>query len=69
MGEVRPAKNPAHLGSRGGAVTQNNELWWKGPKWLSKPKEWPENIQNESTKESLAEAKKVRKLFQLVTQQ
>ena len=57
------------LGSRGGTVTQNNELWWNGSKWLSKPEEWPENIRTKTTKESLAEAKKVRELLQLATEQ
>ena len=37
-------ENPADLGSRGGAVTQTYELWWYGPKWLSKPEKWPENV-------------------------
>ena len=60
--------NPADLGSRGGAVTQNNELWWKGPKWLSGHVDWPENVRTKATKESLAEAKKVRELFQLATE-
>ena len=61
-------ENPADLGSRGGAVTQTNELWWNGPKWLSKPKEWPENVSTKATKESLGEAKKVRELFKLATE-
>ena len=68
--EVRfNARDLADLGSRGGAVTQNKKLWWKGPKWLSKPEEWPENIRTKATKESLAETKKVRELFQLATEQ
>ena len=61
-------ENPADLGSRGGAVTQTNELWWNGPKWLSKPEEWPENVSTKATKESLGETKKVRELFKLATE-
>ncbi len=62
-------ENPADLGSRGGVVNQNNKLWWNGPMWLSKPEEWPANVETKATKASLAEAKKVRELFQLATEQ
>ena len=61
-------ENPADLGSRGGAVTQTNELWWNGPNWLSKPEERPANVSTKATKESLGEAKKVRELFKLATE-
>ena len=49
-------------------MTQNNELWWKVPKWLSKHENWPENVRTKATKGSFAEAKKVRELFQLATE-
>ncbi len=62
-------ENPADLGSRGGVVNQKNKLWWNGPMWLSKPEEWPANVETKATKASLAEAKKVRELFQLATEQ
>ena len=76
--EVRPnARESGRFGqpwwcplpALGGAVTQNNKLWWKGSECLSKPKEWLENIRVKATKESLAGARKVRELFQLATEQ
>ena len=41
---VPTKENPADLGSRGGQVKQDDELWWCGPKWLSDPSAWPEDI-------------------------
>ena len=51
-------ENPSDLGSRGGAVTQTNELWWNGPKWLSKPEEWPENVSTKATENHLERLRK-----------
>ena len=60
---VPTKENPADLGSRGGQVKQDDELWWCGPKWLSDPSAWPEDITTAATAETLAEAKTVREIF------
>lgn len=63
MRHVPTKENPADLGSRGGPVKQEDELWWRGPKWLSDPGAWPEDITTTATAETLAEAKTVREIF------
>ena len=55
---VPTKENPADLGSRGGPVAQDDDLWWRGPKWLSDPSAWPVDITTTATAETLAEAKK-----------
>ena len=60
-------ENPADLGSRGGPVAQDNDLWWHGPKWLSDPSAWPVDVTTTATAETLAEAKTVREIFKLAT--
>lgn len=60
---VPTKENPADLGSRGGQVKQDDELWWCGPKWLSDPSAWPEDITTTATTETLVEAKTVREIF------
>ena len=62
-------ENPADLGSRGGPVAQDDDLWWHGPKWLSHPSAWPVDITTTATAETLAEAKTVREIFKLATDQ
>ena len=57
---VSSAENPADLGSRGGKVDESSELWFKGPPWLTKKREWPEDIVTSPSKESLAEAKVIK---------
>lgn len=64
---VPTKENPADLGSRGGPVAQDNDLWWHGPKWLSDPSTWPVNVTTTATAETLAEAKTVREVFKLAT--
>ena len=64
---VPTKENPADLGSRGGPVAQDNDLWWHGPKWLSDPSTWPVNVTTTATAETLAEAKTVRDIFKLAT--
>ena len=59
---VPTTENPADLGSRGGSVTEA-ELWWRGPQWLSDPKNWPPDIVRQPTQESQAERKIQRELF------
>lgn len=60
-------ENPADLGSRGGPVSQDNDLWWHGPKCLSDSSTWPVNVTTTATAETLAEAKTVREIFKLAT--
>ena len=55
--------NPADLGSRGGYVDSANCLWWKGPDWLVSEENWPPEIMTGPSKESLAETKPVREIF------
>ena len=55
--------NPADLGSRGGYVDSANSLWWKGPDWLVSEENWPPEIVTGPSKESLAETKPVREIF------
>ncbi|XP_037816164.1 uncharacterized protein LOC119606677 [Lucilia sericata] len=52
-GHVRTHDNPADLGTRGCKPQElsNNNLWWQGPSWLSKPQtEWPKKAQFETKK-------------------
>ena len=57
--------NPADLASRGGMVTKENQLWWRGPEWLSDPRKWPENLVTAPSKESNQEVKATKELFAL----
>ena len=66
---VPTKENPADLGSRGGPVPQDGDLWWHGPKWLSHPSAWPMDITTTATVETLAETKTVREIFKLATDQ
>ena len=66
---VPTKENPADLGSRGGPVAQEDDLWWRGPKWLSDPSAWPVDITTTATAETLAEAKTVREIFKLANEQ
>ena len=59
---VPTAENPADLGSRGMNVV-DNQLWHKGPTWLSEPSHWPEDITLGPTPESTAEAKIKQEIF------
>ena len=57
--------NPADLGSRGvrAEKLKGSRLWWKGPEWLSGPREgWPGLVNIEETEESAKEVKKVAAL-------
>ena len=66
---VPTKENPADLGSRGGPVAQDDNLWWRGPKWLSHPSAWPVDITTTATAETLSEADTVREIFKLATDQ
>ena len=53
--------NPADIGSRGalGSKLKDEELWWKGPLWLTKEESrWPTSQVVTSTPESQEEMKK-----------
>ena len=54
-------ENPADIGSRGSEAGRlvNNELWWEGPKWLKKEKEfWPTGLHFEKNEEVDLERKR-----------
>ena len=53
---VPTSQNTADLGSRGGAV-EDDQLWKEGPTWLSNRARWPANVTLEATTETRAEAK------------
>lgn len=55
--------NPADLASRGGLGTEENQLWWKGPEWLSNPAKWPADLVTAPTAESNAEMKATKELL------
>ena len=59
--------NPADLGSRGGPVT-GNQLWWKGPSWLTDPNEWPREVVTTASPESEAEAKTIGAVFKVAVE-
>ena len=63
---VPTSDNPADIGSREGSVTRN-ELWRKGPPWLSNPSEWPADKRLEATPETKTEAKQVKEIFAIAT--
>ena len=55
--------NPADLGSRGGLVSDDNQLWWKGPDWLSDPSAWPPEIITTPTAETESERKALKQVL------
>ena len=56
---VPTKQNPADLGSRGGDVSKN-ELWLRGPTWLSNQSEWPADVVLEASSEVKEEEKRER---------
>lgn len=44
-------------------MTEENQLWWKGPEWLSDPAKWPADLVTAPTAESNAEMKATKELF------
>ena len=60
-------ENPADIGSRGEVASKlkSNQLWWRGPWWLSEPKKsWPksEECLESITEECRTELKKAQAL-------
>ena len=56
---VRTDENPAGVGSRGGDVA-GNELWQRGPSWLSDEKKWPADVVMATSPEAEQEIKHVQ---------
>ena len=50
-------------------VVEDGDLWWHDPKWLSHPSAWPADMTTTATAETRAEAKTVREIFKLATNQ
>ena len=70
-GHVGGRDNPADIGSRGVKASQlrENELWWKGPKWLREGKDkWPTVLILDDTEEVKSERKNVT-VMEICTQQ
>ena len=44
--------NPADVASRSELVTEQKQLWWRGPAWLSDPRAWPPDLVTVPTAES-----------------
>ena len=64
-GHVSGVDNPADLGSRGVPATmlKDSRLWWQGPSWLAKGKEyWPKSLNLVDCENAKVERKKVRVL-------
>ena len=59
-------QNPADLGSRGGNVV-GNELWARGPEWLSDKTKWPPKVILEASSEANEEIKHARSAQVLTT--
>ena len=61
-GHCAGQENPADIGSRGASpiLLKHSALWWNGPRWLTRGKEyWPESIVLSDTEEVRSEAKKI----------
>jgi hypothetical protein len=59
-------QNPADVGSRGGTVIDNN-LWQRGPDWLSKRSEWPPKVGLKASPQASEEEKCARSTRVLAT--
>ena len=49
--------NPADIASRGCDIKKVTDSWFKGPDWIQKPDQWPEDIVTVASRESESEAK------------
>ena len=61
-------ENISDMGSRGSKPDHLNGEWKHGPKWLSNPELWPEDISTKPTEESEAEAKQIKEVMMLADQ-
>ena len=66
---VPTQENQADLGSRGGKVSETDRLWWEGPEWLTTKENWPADIVTSASKESTAETKPIREIFNIAIPQ
>ena len=57
---VPTSDNPADLGTRAKNPTQLEDLWMKGPKWLSEPQSQPTQPEIVETEESRSEQKALK---------
>ena len=60
---VSGAMNPAEVVSRGATYDEIDELWWKGPEWLSDENQWPENINTQASNDTDSELKKTHEIL------
>ena len=56
-------QNPSDQGSRGVDADKLEDLWFKGPEWLSNPSEWPESIALKPSKQASEEAKVIKEVM------
>ena len=61
-------ENISDMGGRGAKPDHLNGEWKHGPKWLSNPELWPEDISTKPTEESEAEAKQIKEAMMLAAQ-
>ena len=61
-------ENISDMGSRGAKPDHLNGEWKHGPKWLSNPELWPEDISTKPMEEFEAEAKQIKEAMMLAAQ-
>ena len=61
-------ENISDMESHGAKPDHLNGEWKHGPKWLSFPELWPEDISTKPTEESEAEAKQIKEVMMLADQ-
>jgi hypothetical protein len=66
---VPSKENPADVASRGVLTKERNQLWWKGPDWLSKPDEWPPDQRTTGTTGTDVEVELTKQLFALAKEE
>ena len=61
-------ENISDMGGRGAKSDHLNGEWKHGPKWLSNPELWPEDISTKPMEEFEAEAKQIKEAMMLAAQ-
>ena len=64
---VPSKENLADVASHGGLIVEENQLWWKGPDWLSQPEKWPPDLKTTDCAESNEELRLTKQVFALAT--